>query len=119
MATPAKFSELGPSRKALIRMMQGVNYGAILNVQIVDGNVSFDDEVETLVDIRLDEEVKARTELQLDDFTLPTEACRLMATLDALQNGTIERIIVHAGVPRRVTLRSPGPTAKVNRLAVT
>jgi hypothetical protein len=52
MTTPTKFSELAPSRKALMRMTQGVNYGAILNVQIVDGNVSFDDEVETLVDIQ-------------------------------------------------------------------
>ncbi len=106
MATPTKFSELTPSRKTLMRMMQGLNYGAILNVQIVDGNVSFDDKVETLVDIRLDEELKARTELKLDDFILPAEASRLMAALDAVQNGTIERIIVHAGLPRRMTLRS-------------
>ena|SRR5579862_4103547 len=49
----------------------------------------------------------ARAELELEDFALCTEVCRLLAQIDALQNGTIEKIVVHGGVPRRVTIRQP------------
>jgi hypothetical protein len=101
-----KFSQLSPSRRALIRILQTLNYGSILDLKIVDGELSFDPQPEVLVDVRLDEDVRARPELDVDDFTLSAEVLRLLSQIDALQNGTIERIVVHAGVPRRVILRS-------------
>jgi len=105
--TPAlKFSQLSLSRRTLIRVMQSVNYGSILNLTVADGELSFDPEPEILVDVRLDEEVRTREEMNLDEFSLGIEVRRLFAQIDGLRNGRIERIIVHAGVPRRITLRS-------------
>jgi len=107
MALILKFSQLSPSRRALIRIIQALNYGSILDLKIVNGELNLDPQPEVLIDVRLDEDVSARPELELDDFALPAEVSRLLSQIDALQNGTIERIVVHAGVPRRVTLRSP------------
>jgi hypothetical protein len=101
-----KFSQLSPSRRALIRIIQALNYGSILDLKIVNGELNLDPQAEVLIDVRLDEDVSARPELELEDFTLPAEVLRLLGQIDALQNGTIERIVVHAGVPRRVTLRA-------------
>jgi hypothetical protein len=107
MPAIVKLSQLSPARRALIRIIQSVNYGAILNLEIAKGEVSFDPQPDVLIDVRLDEEIGQRCELALSDFTLCTEMCRLFDQIDALENGTIEKIIVHGGIPRRVTLRSP------------
>jgi hypothetical protein len=105
MKKALRFSQLSPSRKALVRLCQDLNFGSILNVKVVNGEVSFDPQPEVIVDIRLDEEVDPRAELELDDFSLRPQVCRLFAQIDALKNGTIERIAVYAGLPCRVILR--------------
>jgi hypothetical protein len=37
MTTPLRFSQLSLPRQTLIRIMQSVNYGAILNLTVVNG----------------------------------------------------------------------------------
>jgi hypothetical protein len=114
MKQAIRFSQLSPSRKALVRLCQDLNFGSILNVTIVNGEVSFDPQPDVTVDIRLDDETAARPESQLGDFSLRPEVCRLFSHIDTLKNGVIENIVVHGGLPRRVTLRKPlsqGPQA--------
>lgn len=106
MMLPLRFSQLSASWQTLIRIMQSLNYGAILNLRVKNGEVSFDPQPEVLVDVRLDEDVLARSELNLSDFSLAVEVRRLFAQIDALKDGSVEKIVVHAGVPRRVILRS-------------
>jgi hypothetical protein len=101
------FSKLTAPRQVLIRLMQSLNFGTILNLKIINSEVTFDPEPEVMVDIRLDLEAGARSELELQDFNLNTETCRLLSRIDALKDGTIERIVVHGGIPRRVVLRQP------------
>jgi hypothetical protein len=105
MSRPLKFSQLSPPRKALVRLCQSLNYGSILNVKVVNGEVTFDLEPQVIVDIRLDEEVGERPEAELADFTLRVEHTRLFAQIDLLKNGSLEKVVVHGGIPRRVTLR--------------
>jgi hypothetical protein len=107
MKQALKFSQLSPSRKALVRLCQDLNFGSILNLRITNGEVTFDPEPDLIVDIRLDEKAEPRTELALDDFSLRPQVCRLFVQIDALKNGTIEKIVVNAGLPCRVTLRRP------------
>jgi hypothetical protein len=54
------------------------------------------------VEIKLDGDHGARSEVGLADFALPDEVLRLMAQLDAIQNGVIEEIEVRAGIPHRL-----------------
>jgi hypothetical protein len=101
------FLQLSKPRQALMRLCQRVNYGSILNVQVTHGEVCFDAPPEVVFDVKLDAEVTRRHELDLTDFALPAESCRLLAEIDSLKNGVVEKIVVHDGVPRRVVLRGP------------
>ena len=78
MARILKLSQLSPSRRALIRIIQALNYGSILDLTIVNGELSFDPPPEVLIDVRLDEDVSPRPELEFEDFTLPAEVLRLL-----------------------------------------
>jgi hypothetical protein len=64
---------------------------------------------ETLVsvEIKLDVDDCGRSEVGLADFALPDEILRLMAQLEQIQNGLIDRIEVRAGIPRRLVFSSP------------
>jgi hypothetical protein len=99
------FSQLSPSRQALVRLCQDLNFGSILNLRVTNGEVHFDPLPDVVVDVRLDEEVDPRAESELGDFSLRPQVCRLFAQIDALRNGSIEKIVVHAGLPCRVLLR--------------
>jgi hypothetical protein len=100
-----RFSTLSKVRQILIRLCQRVNYGSIQNVQVVDGDISFTIPPDVHFDVKLDGDITQREELNLTDFALPVESCRLMTQIDSLKNGVLERIAVHEGIPRRVLLR--------------
>jgi len=109
MKEAQKYSQLSPPRKTIVRICQALNFGSILNVSVTDGEVSFDPRPDVIVDVQLDGDQAERPELKLADFSLRPEVSRLFAQIDALKNGTIEKIVVHAGIPRRVILRRPLP----------
>jgi len=90
-----RFLQLSKPRQVLIRLCQRVNYGSILNLLVVNSDVCFDPLPEVVFDVRLDSEVTQRDELDHTDFALPVESCRLLAQIDSLKNGVVEKIIVH------------------------
>ncbi len=106
------FSQLSRPRQILIRLCQRVNYGSILNLQLADGEVSFGVPVEVVLDLKLDADLPQRPELDLSDFALCAESCRLLGQIDSLKNGVIEKIVVHDGIPRRVLLRGLLPEVR-------
>ena len=57
-----------------------------------------------MLDVKLDADESERQEADLPDFALRDEVRRLMARLDQLRNGRIERIEVRSGIPRRVVI---------------
>jgi hypothetical protein len=63
-------------------------------------------------DLTLDRDEELRPELDLTDFVLRKEFCSLMNRLDELRNGIVERVEVHAGVPRRVLIHLSAATIK-------
>jgi hypothetical protein len=99
-----RFSQLSTPRQALVRLFQSVNYGEILGVAIQNGDPIFHPEPTVLVDVKLDAEEADRPEEGLQDFELRDEVRRLLAHLDKLKSGKIERIEVRAGIPRRFTI---------------
>jgi hypothetical protein len=107
MKQALRFSQLSPPRKALVRFCQSLNFGSILDLRVIASEVVFDALPDVLIDVRLDEELSGRPEAELTDFALSTELRRLFSAIDTIGNGTIEKIVVHAGVPRRVTIRRP------------
>jgi hypothetical protein len=88
-------------------LFQATNYGCIQGLVVRDSEPIFSPAPLVLVDLKLDVDEAARPELDFADFALPNEICRLMGHLDEIQNGTIQKIEVRAGVPRRLVFSPP------------
>jgi len=104
MAALDRLTQLSAPRQALVRLFQSVNFGQIIGLAIRNGDPVFHPEPTVLLDVKLDADEGARQEADLADFVLRDEVRRLLAHLDQLQNGTVERIEVRSGVPRRVII---------------
>lgn len=104
MAALERFTQLSAPRQALVRLFQSVNFGHILNVAIENGDPVYHPEPSVMLDVKLDADECERQEADLPDFALRDEVRRLMARLDQLKNGRIERIEVRSGIPRRVVI---------------
>ena len=107
-----RLSQLSPARQALVRALQAVNFGELQNIQVRNGEPMFDCSTLVVLDTKLDKNEGPRPEIALPDFALNTEVSRLMAHLDELMNGTIQRLEVRAGIPRRLVLQKHLPEVR-------
>ena len=89
-----------------------MNFGEIQGVHVRDADPIFDDASVVIIDAKLDKEEVPRPELDLVDFELCAEVRRLISLLDKLKHGTIQRLEVRAGIPRRLVLASRFPTGR-------
>ena len=106
MPEAKRFLQLSPARQFLIRILQEVNFGELQGIHVLDADPIFDVTSVVILDAKLDKEEVPRQELDLNDFALCTEVLRLMSRLDELKNGTIQRLEVRAGIPRRLIFES-------------
>jgi hypothetical protein len=106
-ATPrlSRFSQLSASRQALVRLCQTTNYGQIHHLEIKDGGPVLSPPPLVLIDVKLDADQMPRPEVDLPDFELCGEICRLIERLAELKNGTIDRVEVRGGIPRRIVFK--------------
>ena len=100
-----RFSQLSASRQALVRLCQSMNYGSIEGLEVRDSDPVFSPPPFVVVDIKLDADEGLRTEVELTDFALRDEVRRLIERLADLKNGTIDRVEVRAGIPRRIVFK--------------
>src|SRR5882762_9839579 len=105
MANSLRFSQLSEARQALVRLCQAINYGQIQHLEFRDAEPVLLPSALIFAELKLDSGDELRTELQLADFDLACEVCRLFERLDILGNGSMERIEVRAGIPRRILFR--------------
>jgi len=106
MDKPIRLSQVSSPRQHLVRLCQSINYGSLHDLPVENSEpVLVPQTLIVLVDVRLDSVEHGREELGIDDFTLCAEVARLMLLLDQIENGTISRIEVRAGIPRRITLK--------------
>src|SRR6185295_8432848 len=106
MAKPIRFTDLSQPWQLLVRAFQSLNYGQIHKLEIRAGEPDFSRSPLLLADVKLDAEAEDRPEVLLQDFVLREELVRLISRLQNLQNGTIERIEVRAGIPRRFVMQA-------------
>jgi hypothetical protein len=99
-----RYSQLSAPRQALVRHCQVINHGSIEDLKIEDGEPVLDGSPVMLKDIKLDSSEGPRPEVTLADFVLSDEVLRLMSQLDDIQHGTVRRIEVRGGIPRRILL---------------
>jgi hypothetical protein len=117
-AQPQRYSQLSPARQNLIRLCQTINFGSIENLEVRDGEPTFDPPPVMLRDLKLDSDDGPRPELALSDFILSNEILRLMSHLTEMRFGIIRRVEVRGGLPRRILLEQVlQPTAGLADLA--
>jgi hypothetical protein len=103
---PPKLAELSTPRQALVRLCQSIDYGWIEGLHIRDREPVFDPPPVVILDVKLDTTADGRREVELLDFALRDEVCRLLKRLDHIENGRLDRIEVRAGIPRRVLIEA-------------
>jgi hypothetical protein len=79
-----------------------INFGSIENLEVRDSEPTFDPPPVMLRDLKLDSDDGPRPELALADFVVSHEIVRLMGHLDEVKLGTIRRVEVRGGLPRRI-----------------
>jgi hypothetical protein len=104
MHTPGTLLELSSPRQALVRLCQTLNYGSVESLMVRGSEPVFEPLPLIVIDLKLDSEELRRQELGLADFELCDEIRRLMNRINELKDGTIRRLEVRAGIPRRVVL---------------
>ncbi|MFH1313094.1 MAG: hypothetical protein ABIJ00_07665 [Candidatus Eisenbacteria bacterium] len=95
-------SMLSAGRRWLVETMQGLNYGSIHGLLVVDGEPMSDPPPRIVRELKIPGDNDPRPESQLSDFELRSEVIQFFDELDRLGSGTIERIEVRHGVPFRV-----------------
>jgi hypothetical protein len=100
-----RFSQLSPSRQALVRICQETNFGYVQDLTVRNREPIFTTSLPVvLADVKLDSEDEPRREAGLSDFVLGAELVRLMLLLDKIEEGKISKIEIRAGLPRRVVV---------------
>ena len=112
-AGSCRFSQLSSARQALIRLCQEVNFGEVQKIRVLDGEPVFDPPPILMIDVKLNKTDEPRPELELADFDLHDEVCRLMNRLDRIKEGTATSLQVIAGIPTRMVFE-----AKATQIAI-
>jgi hypothetical protein len=107
MTQVTRLSQLSAPRQALVRLLQSINFGHLEGLEVRGGEPVFSPAPTVLVEVKLDSETEPRPETNLKDFELRSEITRLLAQFDDLGYGSIERIDVRYGVPRRAVIERP------------
>jgi hypothetical protein len=116
VSKPLRLSHLSPARQALVRLCQAINHGSIEDLEVRHSEPVFDPPPVVVRDVKLSGDEGPRPELGLGDFALSDEIVRLMKGLDEMHCGTIRRIEIHAGVPRRMLVESQVTSLQPGRL---
>jgi hypothetical protein len=107
MAQVTRFSQLSAPRQALVRLLQSINFGHVEGLEVRCGEPVFSPAPTVLVEVKLDAANEPRPEMDLTDFEIRSEVTRLLEQVTQLGNGSIERIDVRYGVPRRAVIERP------------
>ncbi|MBI4902878.1 MAG: hypothetical protein HY820_04535 [Acidobacteria bacterium] len=107
MTEATQFAQLSAPRQALLRLIQTLGFGYIEGLEVRSGEPVFNPSPIVMAERKLDAENAAHQEADLAGLMLRGEVVRLMEELDRLGNGTIDRIDVRYGVPRRVLIEWP------------
>jgi hypothetical protein len=102
-----RLTQLSPARQQLVRLCQTLNFGAVRSLEVRVGEPVFEPGPVVVYDWKLDGDDPPRPEVLTADFELRAEVRRMLAKLDQIGNGWIERIDVRAGLPRRMAIEVP------------
>jgi len=92
-------SSLSPARRALVAVLQRLNFGRVEGLVVRAGEPVLDPPPRTVREHKFAGENGPRPEAGLPDFALKPQVLDLMGVLDALGDGTIAVLSVKHGLP--------------------
>ena len=98
--------ELSPARRALVELFQEINFGEIHDLQVHRREPVLDPPPEVFRDLVLGKENTPHAARSRADFTLKKEVVELFDLFDREQQLVIVRLIVQAGLPLRLRVRT-------------
>ena len=107
MQNATRFSQLSAPRQALVLLLQSLHFGHIDGLEVRSCEPTFSPAPTVIAEVKLDATTEPRLETHSADFELRAELTRLMEQLDLLGDGSIDRIDVRYGVPRRALIERP------------
>ena len=100
-------AHLSEGRRRLIELMQRLNFGAIEGLAVSSGEPVLDPAPRVVRELKFGGENNARMESTLEDFALKSQVSELLAMLDHIGTGVIERIEIKHGLPFRMFVTEP------------
>ena len=110
MTRAATKASLSPSRRLLLKLMQGLNFGRIEGLVVRNGEPVFDPAPRIVREVKFGAENGPRPELGAGDFALKAQVVELFDHFDRLGNGTLERLEVKHGIPFHMTVEETART---------
>lgn len=104
MASVASKADLPPAGAWLVELMQGINFGCILDLVVRDGEPVFDLPPRVVREVKFGSENGPRPELAKTDFSLKAQVQDLFAHLEAMGDGVVQCIEVKHGLPFKMTV---------------
>ncbi len=92
-------NDLSPARRLLLDRMQRVNYGRILNIQVLGGEPVFTPQTRIERLVRFGGENHSRPESGLDDFELKDKVVELFDLLERMGDGLVLKLEIKGGLP--------------------
>jgi len=92
-------SKLSPARQKLIDLLGAVHFGRIINLKVTAGEPVFDPAPTVVRTLKIAGKNGPRAEAAHPDFALRNAMLELLAHLDDLRDGVVNRIEIAHGLP--------------------
>jgi len=99
MVTVAVKGSLSPRRRAIIELMQRINFGRVESLVVRDGEPVFDPPPRVIRAVKMGGDNGGRPEMRLTNFELKQEVLELFGHIERLGDGVVRCIEVKHGLP--------------------
>lgn len=107
MKIPISFHDLSQQQRALVQLMQRINFGALEHVPVRGGQPHLDPPLRVIREHKLGGENGPRPEAAMGNFVLKAEVIELLDEVKRFGDGVIDRIEVKHGLPFRLVITEP------------
>ena len=107
MCNVASKADLPPAGGWLVELMQGINFGCILDLAVRGGKPVLDPPPRVVRKLKMGGENSPRPEARSADFALKREVLELFEHLERLGNGVVRCIEIRHGLPVQAEIEEP------------
>ena len=104
-----RFSELSRASQGMISLCREINFGLVIDIDVVNGEPRATSSTRKRTYIRLDRPAEATAKAEEYDFTLCAQQEQFIRRIQALGNGRIASLEVRDGRPANISIEEVVP----------